>query len=202
MADNNTELVKEWKQVSSLLNFAHPSSFVLEVPVGKIGIGAELETIGYKNNMFALNINDFTLGRMQLKVNAVKKSGYELYYPSGVEETNKVFTVNYTLSSEYQQYYFLVRWYEKNLEVIKHITETLSTSTEDTDEDDFIMVPIKIWCLNENKDPVMVITYEQAFLSELGELQLSYQSSSNVLVHSFTCYYNDFKIQLLDPTTK
>ena len=43
----------------------------------------------------------------------------------------------------------------------------------------------------------MLITYEDCWLKELGELQLSYNDNSNVLEHSFSCYYNNYKIKLL-----
>ena len=56
---------------------------------------------------------------------------------------------------------------------------------------------MNLWILNDNKDPCMLITYEDCWLKELGELQLSYNDNSNVLEHSFSCYYNNYKIKLL-----
>lgn len=184
------EIIKdEFKQVSSLLNFAHPTNWVLEIPIKNVGLGEELEKRGYDHRIFAMNITTFTLNRMALAENTVQSAAYTLSYPTGSEETEKEFTINYRLSSEYQQYYFLTRWWQYNLVVAQHIGNVDSQSQ--------FLCNINLWVLNDYKDPVMKITYNDCWLKELGELQLSYNGSDNTLEHSFTCKYNNYKIELL-----
>jgi len=192
MAENNNNPTTQFKQISSLLNFAHPTNWVLEIPIKSVGLGAELKERGYDHRVFAMNISSFTLGRMTLSENTVSRNAFQLSYPSGSEETEKEFTVNYKLSSEFQQYYFLTRWWQKNLAVAQHIEE--DDAGNDTD---FFLTDIKLWVLNDNKDPVMKIIYNDCWLKELGELQLNYSDGNNVLEHSFTCKYNNFEIKLL-----
>lgn len=191
--DINSEL-QNFKQVSSLLNFAHPTNWVLEIPINSVGLGNELKDLGYDHRVFAMNVASFTLGRMTLNGNEVKRVGYTLSYPSGTEDTEKEFTINYRLSSEYQQYYFLCRWWQKNLDVTNHLP-----GADDAGDKDFFLTNINLWILNDNKDPVMKISYQDCWLNELGELQLSYADSNSFLEHSFTCKYNDFKINYLNP---
>mgnify|MGYP003291621910 CR=1 FL=1 len=117
----------DFKQVSSLLNFAHPTSFVIDIPIPEIGIGTKLETIGYNSKHFAMNIQNFTLNRLQLGSNEVQRSAYKLIMPNQTDMTEKQFTINYKLSSGWQQYYFLCLWYQANLKVIKHIDDEKCT---------------------------------------------------------------------------
>lgn len=195
------ELIKEFRQVSSLLNFAHPTSFVLDIPVKSVGIGTNLEKIGYNEKRFAMNVVNFTVNRLELKPNTVSKRDFELNYPSGTEQGTKMFTVNYKLSSGWQQYAFLARWWQRNLKVLKHIEdEDLTDEFENSGE--YIMFPVRFWALDENKDPCMLITYEDCWLQELGEMQVSYSDTNPTLSHSFSCYYNNFVITILNEALK
>lgn len=195
------ELIKEFRQVSSLLNFAHPTSFVLDIPIKSVGIGANLEKIGYNDKRFAMNVVNFTVNRLELKPNTVSKQDFELNYPSGTEQGTKMFTVNYKLSSGWQQYAFLARWWQRNLKVLKHIDdEDLADEFENSGE--YIMFPVRFWALDENKDPCMVITYEDCWLQELGEMQVSYSDTNPTLSHSFSCYYNNYFITILNEALK
>lgn len=199
MADSDKDLIaQEWRQVSSLLNFAHPTGFVIDFPIKDIGLGKTLKQIGYNEKHFAMNITNFTLNRLELKPNEVFKTAYQLHYPSWTEQGTKQFTINYKLSSQYQQYAFLSGWWQQNLKVISHIKD------EEIDErvynnPEYLLVDVRLWCLDEHKDPVMVVRYEDAWLNELGEMQLSYSDTNNTLSHSFSCYYNDYKITILNP---
>lgn len=188
---------EEFKQVSSLLNFAHPTGFVIDIPIPDLGIGAKLETIGYNSKHFAMNIQEFTLNRLNLGMNEVSKQAYKLILPNQTDTTEKQFTINYRLSSGWQQYYFLSLWYQANLKVINHIEDD-SISNKYYDDPNFLLVPIRLWVLDENKDPSMLITYKDCWLSELGEMSLSYIGSETTLSHSFSCYYNDFTIELFN----
>ena len=182
---------EEFKQVSSLLNFAHPTSFVLEIP---FTIPNYLQQVGYTDtNRFALNIIDFTINRMSLTANTVEKSDYTLIYPSGSETTDKIVNVSYKLSEEFQQYAVLLNMWQKNLNVADHVV-----GEDDADDDDYELYTIKLWVLNSYKTPCMKITYEDCWINELGELQMSYQDSSPTLTHSFSFYYNDFEIEYLN----
>ena len=48
----------------------------------------------------------------------------------------------------------------------------------------------------------MLITYKDCWLNELGEMSLSYTEDGPTLEHSFSCYYNDFEIELLNERLK
>ena len=184
-----------------MLNFAHPTSFVLDIPIKSVGIGANLEKIGYNDKRFAMNVVNFTVNRLELKPNTVSKQDFELNYPSGTEQGTKMFTVNYKLSSGWQQYAFLARWWQRNLKVLKHIDdEDLADEFENSGE--YIMFPVRFWALDENKDPCMVITYEDCWLQELGEMQVSYSDTNPTLSHSFSCYYNNYFITILNEALK
>lgn len=191
----------EFKQVSSLLNFAHPTSFVIDIPIPDIGIGTKLEKIGYQSRHFAMNIQNFTLNRLQLGMNEVSRSSYKLMMPNQSDITEKQFTINYKLSSGWQQYYFLCLWYQSNLKVINHIDDE-SINERFYNDPDYLLVPIRLWVLDENKDPTMLITYKDCWLNELGEMALSYTDEGPTLEHSFSCYYNDFTIELLNERLK
>jgi hypothetical protein len=189
--------MSNFKQVSSLLNFAHPTGFVIDIPIPDIGLGKKLETIGYSSEHFAMNIQDFTINRLQLGNIEVNKQAYKFILPNQTDATEKQFTINYKLSSGWQQYYFLCLWYQANLKVIKHIEDETIDSRFYNDPD-YLLVPIRLWVLDENKDPSMLITYKDCWLFELGEMQLSYIENKPTLSHSFSCYYNDFTIELLN----
>lgn len=189
--------VTTFKQVSSLLNFAHPTGFVLDIPFKDIGIGRKLETIGYSKDRFVMNIQNFTLNRMSLGSNSLARTGYSVLLPNQTDTTEKSFTINYRLSSGWQQYYFLSLWYQSNLKNILHIDD------EDAEErysssSDYFLTPINLWILDDNKDPAMLIHFTDCWLYESGEMQLSYTDNEPTLSHSFSCYYNDFKITLIN----
>lgn len=190
-------------QHSSLYNLAHDSNWVLEFPVKSAGLGAELEAQGYEAKTFRMNITNFTLGRIQLKSNDVSRLDYTLTLPTGTEATQKTFTVGYLLSSQYQQYYFLTRLWQRNLEVINHVDDTDIQEYLEDSEDSYYLMNVKLWLLNENKDPVMKITYHDVWLSALGELQLTYnKTSGGVLSHTFECTYNNYTIELINPNSQ
>lgn len=199
--EDKNVMIEEFRQVSSLLNFAHPTSFVLEIPIKDLGIGYDLSKIGYKANRFVMNVVDFTVNRLELKPNQISKQDYPLNIPSGTEQGTKQFTVNYKLSSQWQQYAFLARWWQRNLKVLQHISDP-ELDEEVANSEDYVLFPVRFWALDENKDPCMVITYEDCWLGELGELQTSYVNESPTLSHSFMCYYNNFKVQILNEVLK
>lgn len=56
-------------------------------------------------------------------------------------------------------------------------------------------IPINLYLISEYKEPILKVTYNNCWIKGFGELQMSYQDEPEVIKHSFTCAYSDFKLE-------
>ena len=182
-----TDSMKRVQQIVSSLNMAYNTQWIVDIPLKQIDSSVDLKN-------FTMNIVSFTLNRLGLGMTTQVYNGVELQMPNGSEESDKQFTIEYKLSSNYTQYLLLMKWWQKNLKVINRIQGKTKAESAKIEQENYFYTDVSLYLLDENKDPVMLITYKDCWLKELGELQLNYEEGENILRHSFTCYFNDYTI--------
>ena len=121
-----TDSMKRVQQIVSSLNMAYNTQWIIDIPLKQIDSSVDLKN-------FTMNIVSFTLNRLGLGMTTQVYNGVELQMPNGSEESDKQFTIEYKLSSNYTQYLLLMKWWQKNLKVINRIqgkTKAESTKIE------------------------------------------------------------------------
>ena len=185
-----TDSMRRVQQIVSSLNMAYNTQWIVDIPLKQIDSSVDLKN-------FTMNIVSFTLNRLGLGMTTQVYNGVEIQMPNGSEDSDKQFTIEYKLSSNYTQYLLLMKWWQKNLKVINRIQGKTKAETEKIEQENYFYTDVNLYLLDENKDPVMLVTYKDCWLKELGELQLNYEEGENILRHSFTCYFNNYTITSL-----
>lgn len=186
MADISDD-IKRVKQISSSLNMANNINWIIDIPLKSIDSSVDVYN-------FALNISSFTLNRLSLGMSTQNYNGVSINMPNGTEDSDKQFTIEYKLSSNYAQYMLLMKWWQKNLKVIRRVQGLSDTEIATIETDTNFYTTANLYLLDEMKTPMMKVSYGNCWLKELGELQLNYEEGDSVLKHSFTCYFNDYTI--------
>lgn len=110
--------------------------------------------------------------------------------PTGVIETDKIITFRYKPDSEWTQYEFLFRWFDR---------QANNKHDEYEDYNEFINASncdVTVYLLNEYKQPKLKWTFKTAWLKEFGELDMVYDSQGGSGIdHGFSLQYADYEFE-------
>ncbi len=177
------------KQSTSIMNMSNHTLWVAHIPVKLID--SEVDTFN-----FNFNIASFTLGAMELGVNEIVRDGIPLQFPStSAENTNKEIRITYKMSSEWQQYYFLWKWWQQNNLISEHVSTVFNNDKTEA----YLFVPMTVYLLNEMQQPIMKWHFENCWLKMFGELTMDYQEGDQVITHDIVIAYQHYNIELVKP---
>ena len=177
------------QQVPSIMNMSNHTLWVANIPVKLID--SEIDIYN-----FNLNIASFTLGSMELGVNEITRDGVALQFPSTSEDnTNKEIRITYKMSSHWQQYYFLWKWWQQNNAIGERVSSALRIASEE--DLAYFFVPMTVYLLNEMQQPIMKWHFENCWLKSFGELTMDYQEGEEVITHDIIIAYQHYDVEYL-----
>jgi len=139
------------------------------------------------------NLSQFNFTGLIMAGSEVGHFGEMFPMPSGVVETDKIVTFRYKPDSDWSQYEFLFRWFDRT-QNNKHNTYT--------DYNDYIrsdMPDITVFLLNEYKKPKLKWTFKNCWLKEFGELDMVYDSAGGTGIdHGFSLQYMDYEFKRVE----
>lgn len=167
------------------VNFASNMRWVVDVP---------LKTLFPDESDITLNLYQFDIPEIDMGITSMAYQGSTIEYPTGViQPDDKTCTFNYILDSDMTVYWLLYKWcsYFTSENVDFLVEDDTSMSTEPFTK----KISISVYILDEFKNPVMKITYNNCFIKNLGILSMSIQDEPTPLQHSFTIAYSSFNIE-------
>jgi len=145
------------------------------------------------NHDITFNLTQFNFAGLIMAGTDKARFGELFPMPSGVIETDKIITFRYKPDSEWLQYEFLFRLFDKT-QNNKH-----NTYTDFSEYTKAGMFDVKIVLLNEYKKPKLKWTFKNCWLKEFGELDMSYDSSGGVGIdHGFSLQYMDYEFKRVE----
>ena len=114
--------------------------------------------------------------------------------------TDRTITFSYMVDLSWLNYFTLYQW-SNLLGNLENITPTVDPPLKLTDAmaaKAIKSIPINVYLINAYKKPVLKLTYNNSWIKHFAELSLSYQEEPEVIKHSFTCAYSDFKLGLIE----
>jgi hypothetical protein len=105
-------------------------------------------------------------------------------------------TINYTIDSQYNNYYVFWRWLDvMNLAIEDYYGGTSSQNQALAQEDQFeYQTTITITALNEYNEPILDFIYSKAFLSSLGGITYSYREGQTLMEGSATFHFSQLDV--------
>ena len=166
-------------------NFQTKNRWVADIPLSLIIAGAQ---------DFKLNLYRFQLPKIETLSSKFAYLGYQVKIPGNSMKTDSMeSTFEYLLSTDCSQYKNLYTWLSFYIGAIS-MNQQKQTDLVKASANEWLKqrLPVTITFLSEGKNPVMTVTYYDCWISELGELDLNYQTEPDPLKHSFTLTYSHF----------
>lgn len=131
-------------------------------------------------NITSFSVNDITIGS-----NDFAALGYNFPIANNVRTQDKSLTINYMPSESLIQYIFLHTWLSK---IANEDGSGLDSTVKSFDD---YTCPIRITLLSAYKTPILEITYENAWIYNLGKLDFDYQDpQASIIKNSFSVKYS------------
>jgi len=153
-------------------NLSTGTKWVLSMPIKSIDTDSSVDNL-------SLNLTEIVMPELEILPASMKYRGRGFSVPTGVREENKLMRVSYLLSTNWNQYRFLYKWYEMCSDISGGTGETL----------DDLMIDMTITIISEYKNKIFDIVLEGCWLNKLAALPLNYQTGINEIYHSFSFYY-------------
>lgn len=167
------------------LNTATANSWIAIIPYHIIDAGS--------TNQIAFNLSSFNFAGLIMAGAEVPHFGEMFPVPTGVVETDKLVSFRYKPDSEWRQYEFIFKWFDKQ-QNNKKLDHEAYNAWIDSD-----MVDVKIFLLNEYKKPQLKWTFNSCWLKEFGELDMIYDPQGGTgLDHGFALQYMDYDFKRVE----
>lgn len=166
------------------LNLATSNAWIAVIPYHIIDTEVEYGShIGF-------NLTSFNFSGLVMAGSEIPRFGELFPIPTGAIETDKLVTFRYKPDSEWRQYEFLFKWFDR------------LQNNKKLDLDDYNEwinangVSIKVYLLDEYKKPRLKWTFNGCWLKEFGELDMVYDSTGGTgLDHGFSLQYQDYDFE-------
>ncbi len=139
------------------------------------------------------NLTSFNFSGLIMAGAEIPRAGERFPVPSGSVETDKIVTFRYKPDSEWMQYEFLFKWFDRisNNKKLNH-----------SDYNEYIngnMINVTVYLLNEFKKPKLKWTFNNCWLKEFGELDMPYDSTGGAgMDHGFSLQYMDYDFKRVE----
>jgi len=141
-----------------------------------------------KQREMKLNLTTFTIPEQNLTTQTLSYQGAKMPIPGGVRDVPHIITLDYILDQELKSYKFLYDWFKLFAD---EIGAGFSPQTNGVLQN--AIVPVEIILLSAFKNPLLSLKFEDAFISRVGELSMTY-GSSEVVSHSFDLSYSVMRL--------
>lgn len=144
-------------------------------------------------NDICFNLTSFNFAGMIMAGVEISRFGELFPIPTGSVETDKNITFRYKPDSEWNQYEFLFKWFDR-LQNNKKLDQENYNDWINSE-----MVTVKVFLLNEYKKPKLKWTFNYCWLKEFGELDMPYDSQGGSgLDHGFTLQFMDYDFERVE----
>lgn len=162
--------------------------------------------IGYiPLSIFHQNLKDVEINLQEFRIPPVEIGKVDLNYKGntisipgntfvpGMKELN----ITYLVDSTWTNYYSLYSW-AAGL-AAQATSVDLSMSDKNFPDKEWSpldkLLPVKIFLIDEFKNPILKFEYHNCWISSFGEINLSYTNEPNTISHSFVLQYTDFIVE-------
>lgn len=168
-------------------NLAYTNKWVADLPLSTIITDVE-DT--------SLNLVAYSIPATQISSSQISYQGNNIEIPTGIiNPDDKEITFNYLLSSDWSQYKNLHRWVSLIANINKSIDVEARTQMESSSSYFNYTLPIRVYILDEYKNRVISIKYENCWISNFSEISMDYSDDPSTINHSFTVKYSNFFIE-------
>lgn len=163
--------------------------------------------IGYVPlSLFNANLKDIELNLQEFRIPPVEIGKTELSYKGNTIAIpgntfvpgTKELTLTYLVDSIWSNYYALYTWAAGLAAQSTSITDSKFSDKKFPDDEWTALdklLPIKIFLIDEFKNPILKFEYHNCWISSFGEINLSYTNEPNSISHSCTIQYTDFTVE-------
>lgn len=184
----------------SSYNLATQNKWILTIPYTNIDPSAS-------DQKFCLNLYRYDPPTITVGGAEVGFMGHRIEYPTNTRTESKSLTLNYLLSSNYNQWVFLYKWISKvcnslgqgnsytkngNADIIKKY------NIQPTPDVGVGLSDVSIYLLSEFNKPLLEIIYYGSWCSEIGPISADYQAGEQVIVGNFTLKYAYMEVKILE----
>jgi hypothetical protein len=155
------------------------------------------------------NLKDITLHLAEFSVPSIEVGSTTTAYKSIVQEipthtiqpTDRRITFSYMVDITWLNYFSLYQW-ANIIGNIEDITPTLDPLNQGNAIKNKAIksIPINVYLINAYKQPIFKIAYDNCWIKQFSELSLSYQEDPEVIKHSFTFVYSNFRLEQIAVT--
>lgn len=165
------------------VNYAAANSWYCYLPLENI--------LGSKYGDLNLHVTRFSLPQQVMLTDSVSYKGYSKEIPLKVlNPDTKELTLEYMVDEKWHNYKALYNWMSGIYGTLNPVTN--DSTTQKIQPTDYI--PLRIYLLDNYKNRVVQFLFENTFIKTFNDLALE-QNNSDVVTHSFTFAYENFKIE-------
>lgn len=167
------------------LNTATSNSWIAIFPYSVIDPSEEID--------IAFNLMSFNFAGLILGAAEISRYGEVFPVPAGNVETDKLVTFRYKPDSEWKQYEYLFKWFDRlqNNKKLSHEEYNAWINSN--------LVTVKVYLLNEYKKPKLKWTFNGCWIKEFGELDMPYDSQGGTGIdHFFSLQYMDYDFERVE----
>jgi hypothetical protein len=145
----------------------------------------------------SLHLANFSIPELLIGSTSIQYKGTALEIPTKViQPENRTITFSYMIDISWDNYFALYQWANLIGTTENVLPNTLPINLRDEFLNKTIKaIPIYVYLLSEYKKPILKITYDNCWIKSFSELSLSYQEEPDVIKHSFTIAYSNFKLE-------
>lgn len=162
-------------------NLATKNKWLLVMPFKKIDSSLTSENVCF-------NLSKLQLPELSLGTTSFNFQGVQFPLPTFVRNESKQLVFNYMLSSDWHQYKLLYKWWSM-------ISQEQGGSSTNITSD--LLLDIHVFFLSEFKNILFNIKYVGCQLTNIGSLDLNYQTDGENIEHNFTLNYGYYEVQNL-----
>lgn len=158
----------------------------------------DLSKISPSLKKISLHLADFTIPGVNVGSTSSSYKGIALDIPTHImQPSDRVVVFSYMIDISWVNYFSLYQWANLlgNVEDITPTTEPLTLATNITDKA-VKSIPVNVYLLDAYKNIIIKIAYDNCWIKQFSELNMSYQDEPDVIKHSFTLSYSNFKLAL------
>ena len=165
-------------------NLATTNKWVCDIPLSTVLDG--LEDV-------SLNLVTYSIPATEITSSEFTYMGNTVEIPTGVvNPVDKTITFNYLIGSNWGQYRNLYKWASALGSINAPIGDNPPSETSNYA---IYTVPIRAYILDEFKQTIMSIKYDNCWIKQFSEISMDYSDEPIPINHSFTINYSNFTIE-------
>jgi len=176
------------QQIDFKDGFAAKNKWIADISLSKIS--KDLKDV-------TLHLAEFSIPAINLGSTTTAFKGVAQEIPTHtILPTDRTITFSYMIDLTWINYFTLYQWANLlgNLENITPDVNPALSLTDAMNAKAIKSIPINVYLINAYKQPILKLVYNNSWIKHFAELNLSYQEEPEVIKHSFTCAYSDFKL--------